>query len=236
MFAIALAFPARAAAALFDFPPLDGFALILMLVSGVLVTCGWSAFRIVAPAIAFLMFALPLPYSVETWLGRDLQHLATLGSTYLLQCFGQPAINEGNVILIGEIQLGVVEACSGLRMLLAFAAFATGITLAIDRSATTKAILIASSIPIALLVNILRIAATGLAHVHLRDTADSGKTLEFIHDLNGWLMMPVALVLFTVELKILNWLLVEPAPRERVVSFPVLFDERQTSRRSSPQL
>ncbi|QVL30410.1 exosortase/archaeosortase family protein [Telmatocola sphagniphila] len=211
----------RATSAIFDFLPLDGLALILVLAGAVSLIQGKEMLKTVAPALGFLLFALPLPYSMERWLSQDLQHLATLASTYLLQAIGQPAINEGNVILIDEIKLGIVEACSGLRMLMTFAAFATGITLLIDRSWATKTVLILSAIPIALIVNVLRISATGLAYVLLREAPERQNMLGFIHDFNGWMMMPVALVLFGIELKVLQWLLVEPEKLERVISFPI---------------
>ena len=39
-----------------------------------------------------------------------LQRLATEVSTYVLQTLGQPAIAEGNTILIRDFKLGIVEA------------------------------------------------------------------------------------------------------------------------------
>ncbi len=219
--AMLFAFACRSGAAMFDMLPLDGLAAMALLASGVLISQGWPTLKTVLPALGFLLFMLPLPYSFERWLSQDLQHWATLGGTFLLQTIGQPAINEGNVILIDEIRLGIVEACSGLRMLMTFAAFATGIAILVDRSWVTKLILIVSAVPISLVVNIMRIAATGEAHVLLRESPQRESMLAFIHDFNGWMMMPIALAMFVVELKILNWLLIEPQVTVKVISFPM---------------
>ena len=63
------------------------------------------------PAIAFLIFMIPLPFRVEHALGGPLQHLATFASTYLLQTLGFAAISEGNIIVTERSRLGVAEAC-----------------------------------------------------------------------------------------------------------------------------
>jgi exosortase/archaeosortase family protein len=66
-------------------------------------------------------------------------------------------------------------------------------------------ILVASSIPIAVIANIVRITVTGLLHVGVgSELAD----LVF-HDLAGWLMMPLALGMLWVEMKFLTYVLVD---------------------------
>ena len=94
---------------------------------------GWKTIRWAGPAIAFLIFMFPLPGFLDARLLAPLQKVATLSSTYLLQTMGIPSYSEGNRIVIGEVQLGVVEACSGLRMLTIFVALAVAITLVTDR-------------------------------------------------------------------------------------------------------
>jgi hypothetical protein len=58
---------------------------------------------------------------------------ATTVSTFVLQVLGRPAIAEGNVILLNDIELGIVEACSGLRMLVTFFTFSTGVAMLIRK-------------------------------------------------------------------------------------------------------
>ena len=59
------------------------------------------------------------------------------------------------------------------------------------------------------MTNVLRITATGLAHVWLHDSASKGKVLDFIHDFNGWMMMPVGLTFLLLELWLFKHLLIE---------------------------
>ena len=88
-----------------------------------------------------------------------------------------------------------------------------------------------------MLANILRIATTGLLHAYsTRAIAD-----HVYHDLAGWLMMPMALVMFGSELYILSKLFVEvedvdikpisnskaePKSSSRVSMSPLLIDVR----------
>jgi exosortase len=141
-------------------------------------------------------------------MGYPLQRIATLASTYALQTMGLPAVAEGNVILIDEARIGVVEACNGLGMLFMFFAFATAATFVIRRPAADKAVILLSAIPIALAANVARITLTGLLHV----TAGGEVADVVYHDLAGWLMMPLALATLWAESGLLSRLLIEPAP------------------------
>lgn len=186
----------RFVSAYFFQEPLDGISLIPALLGIVLLLGGWPLFRWTWPAILFLGFMLPLPYSLEMAMAYPLRRLATVVSTYGLQTFGYPAICEGNIILIGDIQLGVIDACSGLGMLFTFFALATAVAIIVDRPMLDRLVLVASAIPIAVAVNIIRITLTGIAHIVMG--REFGHAL--MHDFGGWLMMPMALAMIWFEL------------------------------------
>src|SRR5436305_1327663 len=80
-----------------------------------------------------------------------------------------PALAEGNVIQLNEIELGIVEACSGLRMLVVFFALSTAVALLIRKPLWEKTLIAFSAIPIALASNILRITVTGIVYEVLGD-------------------------------------------------------------------
>jgi exosortase len=180
---------------------------------------GWGALRWAWPSIAFLIFMLPLPYRVEVGLSGPLQRVATLGSNYLLQTLGFPAIAEGNVIHIEDVPLNVAEACSGLGMLLTFFALATAVAILLKRGLADKVFIVLSAVPIAILANMIRITVTGILYV------TAGKEVGDLvyHDLAGWLMMPLALGMLWVELWVLSRLFVErPAARRIEFGGPVM--------------
>jgi exosortase len=166
---------------------------------------GRSAWRWAWPSIAFLAFMVPLPYRAAVALTDPLQHIATLSSTFALQTLGLPAVAEGNVILLSEVELGVVEACSGLRMLVIFFALAAGVTLVIHRALWEKALILASAVPIAIIVNVIRITVTGVLH----ELVGARAANAVFHDFAGWVMMPLALALLWLELWVLARLFLE---------------------------
>lgn len=184
---------------------LDAFALLpcitgLTLLMGGKAVLGWTW-----PAIAFLGFMIPLPFTLEVALAHPLQRVATIASTYALQTLGFPALALGNTIAINETRLGVVEACSGLSMLVIFFALSTAFSVLAPRPLSQKLVLAASAVPIALIANITRITVTGVMH----ETVGHKAADLVFHDLAGWLMMPFALALLWVELKALGHLIVE---------------------------
>jgi exosortase len=166
---------------------------------------GWHLLWVALPATAFLFFMLPLPPSLNFILAGPLQRVATLGSLALLQLLGMPVMGEGNVIVIGDHPLEVARACNGLSMLLTFVTLITATVILVRRPIWDRLLLLASAIPIALVSNILRITATALCYYWLGE-----KTGEKIaHDLAGWAMMPVALGLVWLELRLWSCLFVE---------------------------
>jgi exosortase len=185
-------------------------AALLPCLAGLFVLAGGGrALRWAWPAVAFLIFMVPLPWRVEAALGRPLPRLATIMSTYALQTLGFAATAEGNVIRMGEIKLGVVEACSGLSMLVIFFALSTAVVLVVRRRPLDKAVIFLSAVPIALLANVVRITVTGVLH----KTAGSDLANLVFHDLAGWLMMPLALGMLWLEVRLLDVVLVAPPPR-----------------------
>jgi len=125
---------------------------------------GWPAVRWTLPSILFLHFMIPFPGFIEGNLLRPLQRIATLCSTNALQTLGFFAQADGNVIVLSEVEMGIVEACSGLRMLSVFVALTVGACIVLERPFWQKIVIACASIPIAVLCNVARITITGILH------------------------------------------------------------------------
>jgi exosortase len=192
-------------AAYFFFDALGMISFLPVLVGVCLCFGGWPALRWAGPSIAFLLFMLPLPYTLEVALSHPLQRLATIASTYTLQTLGFAAVSEGNVILVDDARLGVLEACNGLGMLVTFFAMTTATVLVVRRPVIESAVIFISAVPIALVANVIRITATGILHV----TVGTQVANIVFHDWAGWLMMPLALVMLWLELILLGRLLID---------------------------
>jgi exosortase len=187
------------------FVSLEPVAILPCAAGIVLLFGGWAAWRWAWPAVLFLAFMIPLPYSLATALSGPLQRLATITSTFVMQTLGMPALAEGNVILLNDHKIGIVEACSGLRMLVVFFALSTAVVLVFNRHWIDRTLIIVSAIPIAILSNIIRVTATGIMY----EMGHSELAQHFFHDVAGWLMMPLALSMLWIELKVMQYLFMD---------------------------
>ncbi len=184
---------------------IDNISLVPVCLGIALLCGGPTVLRWSWSAILFLFFMVPLPYTLDVALTAPLRTIGTVASTYMLQTLGVSAYAEGHIISVAGEQIGVAEACSGMRMMMIFFAVTTAVAMTIRRTHLERLFIAASAVPIALAVNIARITATGLLHA-------TGRPLLagwFFHDLAGWLMMPLALVLLQCELAYLKRLLLE---------------------------
>lgn len=190
---------------------LDPAAIVPCVFGLILLLGGWGALRWAWPSALFLIFMLPLPGFVSTLLSHPLQRAATIASTFLLQTLGVSAMAEGNVIVLRDGQLEVVQACSGLKMMSLFVAVCVAAAFIMRRPLLDRILVVVSAPVNALAANIIRITVTGVLH----ELNFVGTNME--HDLAGWLMMPAAVILVWVELSFLDRILVPQAEAAPVV-------------------
>ena len=193
---------------------LDRVMLLPSLMGVMLIIGGLPAFKWSVAPLSFLVFMFPLPRLFEQKLLKPLQSCATYISHYALETLGIECYREGNRIMLDSIEMGVVDACSGLRMLTIFGALSTAIAMILtNRPIWERIIILVSAIPIALAVNSIRITLTGLAYSFLGNEGQVERIINmFAHDLAGWLMMPMALGLLYLEFQILSKIVIEEEP------------------------
>ncbi len=121
---------------------LSALSVVPLLIALCLLCGGWGTLRWAWPSIGFLLFMLPLPFRLEIALSHPLQRLATLCGTYCLQTMGLAVVAEGNIIIMENARIGVVEACNGLGMLVTFFAMTVGTVLLVRRSFIEKAVIL----------------------------------------------------------------------------------------------
>jgi exosortase len=191
----------------------DMYTFVPALAGVFLMAGGWRTLRWAWAPIAFLIFMYPLPDEATRYILGPLQILATMVSTFALQTLGLDAFREGNVIILGDRHLNVVDACSGLRMLTIFVALSVALVLLGGREWWENGAIIASAVPIALIVNAIRITVTGVMYTIDAELAD-----KIFHDWAGYFMMPLALGMLFLEQQIMSWLVVTEQVAPAVVT------------------
>jgi exosortase len=193
---------------LFMFESAERYSLVLSIAALVLMVAGRRVFRAVSWILLFLILMVPLPGRVHNLISGPLQNTATAGSVFVLEAVGPHVSRQGNVVMLnGTTPMAVAEACSGLRMLTAFVIVAAFVAYMVKRPRWQKAILLFSSIPIAVVCNILRLCVTAALFV----VVDAEVGRKFFHDFAGLVMMPAAALLLFAELWLMNKLVV-PEP------------------------
>ena len=188
-------------------PCLAGIALFLG---------GWPVLRWSWPALIFLTFMIPLPGPIAGILSHPLQRIGAIASTFVIQTLGIPSVVRGNIIVLPSTELGVAEACNGLPMMMLFFAVCFAAVFLSHRTRIEKLIILASAIPIAVLANVIRISMTAV--FYQLGGIDMGKKL--FHDLAGWFMMPLAVILLWVVLWFLDHALVPITPNKPLLVRP----------------
>jgi exosortase len=198
---ILLAQGARLYGLLFMFESAERYSLVLTIIGVVLLVGGREISRRLLWVFLFLLLMVPLPGRVHNMISGPLQSVATAGAVFMLELSGVTLTREGNVILLNEnVPLAVAEACSGLRMLTAFVVVSATMAYVVNRPRWQKAVLLFSSVPIAIVCNLIRLFVT--AQLYL--VASSEMAEKFFHDFAGLTMMPLAVLLLAGELLLMN--------------------------------
>ena len=131
--------------------------------------------------IAFLVFMLPLPEVLIIGISFKLKILAAQGATFLVNKMGIDAQRAGSTIYYPGGFLLVGDPCSGLRSLITFLALGALFTQFCLAHVFKKTLLFISSVPIAIMSNLLRLTFLLLAGYIYGEKATKG----FIHDFSG---------------------------------------------------
>lgn len=197
----------------FMYSSAERLSIVLSIAALVLLLFGWQFLRKVSTILLFLCLMLPWPNRVQAAVTLPLQHWATSSAVFCLETIGYEVTQEGNIIHIGQATVAIAEACNGLRMVTAFFVISGLVVLLVNRAWWEKLIVLASSLPIALVCNTVRLAITAIAFTVLQ-----GERWEKIfHDFGGYAMMPLALAVVVIELWLLTKLTTPPMKEETII-------------------
>ncbi|TVZ41299.1 exosortase D (VPLPA-CTERM-specific) [Alteromonadaceae bacterium 2753L.S.0a.02] len=175
------------------------YAFVCALIAIACTLGGWRLVRALAFPLILLFFSIPLHPFFINHLTSDLQLISSSIGVWFIHLMGIPALQEGNVINMGDFALLVEEACSGLRYLLPLTSIALIVGYYYRGAKITRIGIFLSAIPITVFMNSLRIAVTGFLIKYFGEEVADG----FLHDFEGWFVFVVSCCLLGLLLVVL---------------------------------
>jgi len=167
------------------------FSLLVLLAGMILFLAGWNTLRTVSFPLSYLIWMIPIPVIIYNQITFPLQLVASRLATAWLELVQVPVLRDGNVLVMSNYSLEVVEACSGIRSLMTLIALAVAYGHLAEPRRWVRYVLALLMIPIAIVTNAIRILGAGmLAHRYGPATAEG-----FLHEFSGWVIFVSALIL-----------------------------------------
>ncbi|MCE9568222.1 MAG: EpsI family protein [Planctomycetes bacterium] len=141
-------------------------AWVLTAAGLILLGGGRSHLRKLAFPLGFLLFALPVPNRILGPLQFLLQSATTTAAEWLLPILGVPVERHGFMLSLPGGDLGVAEACSGVRSVTALTAIAAFVAWWRQFGFVRGMLLVVLSVPVIAAVNVVRVVASGLIQEH----------------------------------------------------------------------
>lgn len=181
-------------------PFVQRVSMLLLATGAILFLWGWRALRAVSFVLLLLLLAIPLPAIILNSMAMPLQLIASSMAERLLDVFRIPVFREGNLLQIKGQMLNVTEACSGIRSLASLVTGGVIVGYFLPARRWLRAVFVLSSIPIALGVNALRVAGTGV----LAEAWGEKWATGFLHLFSGWVVFLFASCLLLGERQLLQ--------------------------------
>lgn len=176
---------------------------------------GWSVMRVAWFPIAFLVLAVPLPDRLYVELTMPLRQWASTAAAALMPLFASGLHTEAQAVVIDYVipgrppgTLNIEEACSGMRLMMAFVTLGVAMAYLHDRPVWQRLVMVASCLPIAVLCNTIRVTTTGLLYIQGHEDLAQGTP----HQLLGVAMLMIALGLFALLGYVLSHVFLEETP------------------------
>ena len=176
------------------------FSLLVLLSGMILFLAGRDVLRAISFPLGFLVFMIPLPVVLFNQITFPLQLFASRLAAYWLELVRVPVLRDGNILVMSNYSLEVVEACSGIRSLMTLVSLVVAYGYLAEKRNWVRCFLAVLIVPIAIVTNAMRIMIAGMLAHRFGPAAAEG----FLHEFSGWLIFLAALVLLLAAHRILR--------------------------------
>lgn len=166
-------------------------SMLVLLAGVVLFFAGSTMLRAVSFTLGFLILMIPIPAIIYNQITFPLQLIASRFATFWLQLIQVPVLREGNLLILPNYTLEVVDACSGIRSLMTLITLAVAYGYLVGDRRWLRIALVVLMVPIAIVSNAIRIMGAGVLTYHFGQEAAEG----FFHEFSGWVVFVAALLI-----------------------------------------
>ncbi len=180
----------------------------VMMAAGCFITVmGFDFLREFFPCFLLLVFLVPVPSTMRIAISLPLEQFTASAVYNVMQILGVDVQRSGNLLSVNGVAVTVAEACNGLRMVFGLILVATAFVFGTPLRWQIRALILALSPLLAILLNIVRLVPTMLVFGHA-----SHETAEAFHDASGWMMLPLAFLLLVGIQRLARWLCLPVMP------------------------
>jgi len=172
----------------------------LILVGLCLLHLGWQKLKLIGFPLFFILTMFPVPDFLNTRIMFQLRMISSKLGVAMIQAYGLPVARNGNIIDLGFTKLQVVDACSGLHSLISLIVLCLLIVYFFKDHIWKRAVLLLSSIPLAIITNSMRIAMTAILYKYF----GAGVAEGFFHQFSGLLIFAICIPVLLIEMKVLE--------------------------------
>jgi len=163
-------------------------SFVFSIIGAVLLLGGTRYVKIFRFPLFLLFFMIPIPAVIYTQITFPLQLFASRVAESTIDLLQIPVIREGNVLILPQQTLNVVEACSGIRSLLTLSFLSLIYGYFCEKRTWVRTVLFFSTIPIAILANSGRVTFTGIVSQFNPELAEG-----WFHEAQGWVIFMIGL-------------------------------------------
>jgi len=181
---------------------------VVVIMGGVVLTSlGTEVLKRFFPAFLVLLFIVPVPGMLRQDIAIPLQERTAEVTHHVFQFLDVPIMRSGSILIIGEppadMQIGIAEACNGLRMVFALALVSYAFSFGTPLRWYVRLIVVILSPVSAIICNVIRLVPTVWIYGKLGEQYGA-----IFHDYSGWTMLAVSFLILMGIIRLMRWALV----------------------------
>ncbi|MBL4701987.1 exosortase/archaeosortase family protein [bacterium AH-315-I18] len=164
------------------------------------------------PSFIALLFLIPAPGVIRTWLSVPMQGLVARGTQFVFEVVGVEVMRTGSLLSVNGMDVTISEACNGMQLVFALLLVSFCFAFSFPLRHYVRLLILLASPVSTLVCNIIRTVCAVWVYGHYEYASGA------FHAVSGWVMLLVSFGLLLCMIRLLRWALVP------VTRFTLVYD------------